>query len=317
MFKNILVPLDGSEAAECALSHAISIARPLKANIHLLQVLNPRGGFAPPPQTVSFHDPDRAEFYLAQIVDRVRDEGIPARTAISYGGLLDQIIRYAATLQADLIVAPTQGQAGMQGILLGSLAEQIARRAPCPVLLISCKLPCNYIYRKILVPLDGTAQSESVLPYANELALIQGAQLVLVHAMQPPFQRLPLYDDKVSESRIENVALLGREHKQAEYLDADYLDTIAEQIRVSGAHVENFCRAGEPDKVIEACVHLAKPDLLMMATHCRTLVGQVLFGSVSHTLLHHVNIPLMLYHIPQRTTAIEAEHMSKAFSIEN
>ncbi len=138
--KRILVPMDFSECAKKALQYAIPLAKEHKAAITLLYVV------APPPYvggefgvTDYQFDPTaraNAEKELAKlVVDEVRGE-ISADTLVCAGAPALEILNAAKELAADLIVISTHGHTGLTHVFLGSVAEDVVRRAPCPVLVV-------------------------------------------------------------------------------------------------------------------------------------------------------------------------------------
>ena len=138
--KKILVPVDFSECAKKALRYAIPLAKEHGAAITLLYVVPPNqalgeyGGIA----YTSMEAEMRAsgEKQLAQLVrDEVGCE-VPAATIVRKGSPALEIVDAATSLAADLIVISTHGRTGLKHVFLGSVAEHVMRRAPCPVLVV-------------------------------------------------------------------------------------------------------------------------------------------------------------------------------------
>lgn len=141
MFKTILVPLDGSEFAEHALTYAEDLARKYGAELLLVRVcyapvavLSP-GDMATLPAPPNWEE-DAARAYLARMAERVSADGLTCRTVALIGDPAEGVIETSAEQQADLIVVTSHGRSGFKRFLMGSVAERIARHAPCPVLII-------------------------------------------------------------------------------------------------------------------------------------------------------------------------------------
>ncbi|MCS7088953.1 MAG: universal stress protein [Thermoflexales bacterium] len=139
MFRRILVPLDGSTFSELALSYARALALCSEGEIVLVRVDEtyepPVGVFVPVtvlPEAVTLNVGE----YLQQHEMRLRQAGIRASSAVLEGRVADAIVRHAREVGADVIVMCTHGRSGLQRVLLGSVAEQVVKRAPCPVMLI-------------------------------------------------------------------------------------------------------------------------------------------------------------------------------------
>jgi universal stress protein A len=147
--RSILAPTDFSQHAEGAVRYACGLAERFGATLHLLHVLPdvivPVG---PDPALITSVPP---EYYVeTQAQSREALEHViqpdwpqPPNVVheVGWGDPVDGIVRYAAEHQVDLIVLATHGRTGLSHVLLGSVAEQIVREAPCPVLTIRDRSP--------------------------------------------------------------------------------------------------------------------------------------------------------------------------------
>jgi universal stress protein A len=138
--KKILVPIDFSDCSKKALQYAVPLAKEHKAAITLLYVvptnyaLGEYGGIDYASIEAEMHV--SGDKKLAQLaVDEVRDE-VPADPIVRTGSPALEIISMAKSLSADLIVISTHGRTGLKHVLMGSVAEDVVRRAPCPVLVV-------------------------------------------------------------------------------------------------------------------------------------------------------------------------------------
>ena len=150
MYEKILVPFDGSPTSEQALKEAAGLALKLGAQVRLLHIIDPLThavGFVRPEVYRSDFLPAAmkgAEAMLRKACEQLTAQGIQAETR-----LLENLDAQVATLVIDearqwgagLIVLGTQGRRGLTRMFLGSDAEQIARTAPVPVLLV--RLPAQ------------------------------------------------------------------------------------------------------------------------------------------------------------------------------
>ena len=132
----ILVPVDFSEPSEVALSHAHSLATALGATItvcHVGETLNPDWFF----DTALLEREliKQAQKQLSKLVEKYC-EGMKVRTELRFGHPVETIVLAAQKLKADVIVVGTHGRTGVKHALLGSVAERVARQAPCPVLIV-------------------------------------------------------------------------------------------------------------------------------------------------------------------------------------
>ena len=139
--RTILVGTDFSDCSDLALAQAVDIAAPLGATLHLVHAIAippigiPEAGVAYGSMNVEA----AAEIAQAAIdarADRNRDRVTLAPTCVEIGDPRDVIENVARRIEADLIVIGTHGRRGIRRMLLGSVAEEVARTAPCPVLIV-------------------------------------------------------------------------------------------------------------------------------------------------------------------------------------
>jgi nucleotide-binding universal stress UspA family protein len=143
-FTKILVPLDGSEFAECALGPALAIAQPMEAELVLFRVAQPI------PRTQALASmPDvyadvvaaayrEAEHYLLEIKERLGYPRLSVEHRAGEDGVARQILDFAATSGVDLVVMSSHGRTGVRRWMYGSIAEKILHGCSCSTLIIHC-----------------------------------------------------------------------------------------------------------------------------------------------------------------------------------
>ena len=145
MYKTLLVPLDGSATAQLALDEALVLARLSGATVQLLHIVDAMEhitGFEPPAVHIGDIRPRflrAGQQILEQAAALLQAQGVAVHTTLleSRGERVSELIAAQATrLGADLIVLGTHGRRGVDRLLIGSDAEQLARIAPVPVLLV-------------------------------------------------------------------------------------------------------------------------------------------------------------------------------------
>ena len=137
------------------------------------------------------------------------------------------------------------------------------------------------MYQRILVPLDGSERAEQVLPHVRELAHRFQAKVILVRVVEPPdlVDDIFLYQQETERRAEEATEYLGRlrEDFQSEGIEAE--------IRVTyGPIVRKILEAADADEV----------NLIAMASHGRTGLARVFYGSVAAGVLHSADRPLLL-----------------------
>lgn len=141
MYSKILVPLDGSPYSEKALEHASELARGTGAEIIILEAVQdslaavPEARYRVPVSQV-YSSAIRGRKYLEGLARRIREDGESVRWNVREGDPKDTILSFAQRENVDLIVMSTHGHEGLTRRLLGCLAEKIALKTRCPVLLV-------------------------------------------------------------------------------------------------------------------------------------------------------------------------------------
>lgn len=144
MYKRILVPIDGSPAADRGLTEAIDLAKDQHAEIRLLHVVNEWLLVAPDASGANLGDVVRGmredgDRLLDAAEARVRGAGVPVNTVLieeTGSQIGESILQQAADWPADLIVCGTHGRRGVRRLLMGSDAEYVVRHTQLPVLLL-------------------------------------------------------------------------------------------------------------------------------------------------------------------------------------
>ncbi len=143
------------------------------------------------------------------------------------------------------------------------------------------------MYKKILVPLDGSPLAEAVLPHAQALAKSEGAEIVLLRVAVTPDPNL-FHRDSTAEGRQITDAI----EKEA----LDYMKIEVAKLQNEGAKVTAITRDGTiPDTILEVAEE-THADVIAMSTHGRTGIQRLLMGSVAEDVVHDSHIPVMLIH---------------------
>jgi nucleotide-binding universal stress UspA family protein len=145
--QTIMHPTDFSERSEYAFRLACSLARDHGARLIVLHVV-------PPPQSVGYDEmpltPPLSPDYKGQLEDKLRQfQSVDPKLRIDWrleeGFAADEILGTAQEAKADLIVMGTHGRTGLGRLLMGSVAEQVVRKAACPVLTVKAPLPVKML----------------------------------------------------------------------------------------------------------------------------------------------------------------------------
>jgi nucleotide-binding universal stress UspA family protein len=136
--KRILVPTDFSPTSAAALSYGIALARAFDAKLLLLHVPEHPGVAAEAEYPIGIYETmkNAANQRLGELLTRDQTLELDHEFAMRIGDAPDEIVRFAAERDIDLIVMGTHGREGVARVLMGSVAETVVRRANCPVLTV-------------------------------------------------------------------------------------------------------------------------------------------------------------------------------------
>ena len=147
------------------------------------------------------------------------------------------------------------------------------------------------MYRRALVPLDGSAVAEGIVPFVLEIAGPLDLEVTLLRVLVPT---PPVVVEGSSYVVVDD---LEKHQVEAEA----YLAEIAAELRARGVRTKSVVRRGEPVAAILNGAREADADLIAMTTHGRSGFGRLLFGSVAEAVLRHSPVPVLL----MRQTAAE------------
>jgi nucleotide-binding universal stress UspA family protein len=296
MFKNILVPLDGSALAAGALPFAKRLARAGGARLFVVRAYLPADDALllrveyPELSAAERADADRetatAEFQSA--VDELRADGLVVEDHFIEGEAAEIIFDTAKVTRANLIVMSTHGRGGLGRVWYGSVADEVLRRVPVPVLLVPAG--CTQVWsdaqpERVLVPLDGSSLAAEALRPARDLAAALSGEMLLLAVVEPiaasPYQ----YLEAIAEVE-------GAQAAQAE----QYLAKVSAELRSSAAPpVSTRIVHGDPAEHICAVARAAGVGAIAMASHGRTGVARLLLGSATNRTLQHSTVPVLVY----------------------
>jgi nucleotide-binding universal stress UspA family protein len=135
--ERVLVPLDGSDLAESAVTTAGEMARPGIATLILIRAAEAHTFPGVDPTDAQVQVVREAETYLAAMAERLKQQGITkVETSVWYGPAAGAIVDAARARKADLIVMTTHGRGGLGRLILGSVAESVLRGTTTPILLL-------------------------------------------------------------------------------------------------------------------------------------------------------------------------------------
>jgi nucleotide-binding universal stress UspA family protein len=306
MAQRLLVPLDGSELAESAIPWAQELAERLSATMELVRIVLPdlasegldaeialSHHLAEPtlPDTVApSHEAEEMHLRKAEIaLEHVRDVrkwSGSVDVVVLQGEPATEIVHYAERSGATLIVMATHARSGPLRALLGSIAGEVIDGSHVPVLVIRPGLPPeSHLLTRVLVPLDGSALSDAILPVVTPLARQLGWTLVLFSVADPPPPTVSIQGATIPLGHVPTVP-------PAQIME--HLDRVAAGLRETAVEVETRVASGDPAHAITQAIREAEADLVAMSTHGRRGLERWVRGSVTDAVLHHAEVPVLV-----------------------
>ncbi|MBI3756814.1 MAG: universal stress protein [Deltaproteobacteria bacterium] len=297
MLEHILVGLDGSPLAESILAYVGALAKDIGAQVTLLHVV---------PVSPSLRSGDSSRFlgplieqeetqaygYLRGVTQQLIAAGLKVQSRVMVGDAATEIVRTAQHEKVDFIALATHGRSGLQRWVYGSVAEKVLHTTRTPLLLVRpseehAQLPSHVT--RIVVPLDGSPLAETVLPIAEALAAQCKIPLVLLRVIEI-----------VSLTFVDPMGMAGVNYQalsESFQETADtYVNELAAKVRERGMTVETATPLGTPADKIVGYSHDHPGSLVVMATHGRSGVAEVILGSVARRVVQHGDTPTLMVH---------------------
>jgi nucleotide-binding universal stress UspA family protein len=286
MPKTILAATDFSKPAERASDFARDLSRRFQAQLHLVHV------------TVILEDPHLEEKHRHRMEELVASGDDARRRDLESGsehqpglevtphmvrGLApaEVIVETASNLGCELIVMGTHGRRGLPHLLLGSVAERVVRTSAVPVLTVRGDADIELQGTpRILVPHDFSEASTAAVRRAAAWADALGAEITLLHVVEPVVYPEFYSVDVLSDDLMER--LVERSERALAAAAEEILGTVRTQVEV-GRAANTIVDFADPDRF----------DLVIMATRGLSGLEQALLGSVAESVLRRCRVPML------------------------
>lgn len=140
------------------------------------------------------------------------------------------------------------------------------------------------MYKRALVPLDGSPEAEAIIPFLLEIAGPLDMSVILLRVLEP-----------IPPSVVEGTRHVTLDDVETRTRDAEeYLAPVAIMLRGRGVDARPIVRRGDPATEIVSAARTEKADMIAMTTHGRSGLGRLLFGSVAEAVLRGADIPVFL-----------------------
>ncbi len=292
-FKHILCPVDLSKASERPLAYAAALARWYDAALTILHVVPT---FDPITVQSSTIDGPIQTIYPVSREDVMRDlrnladsagAGLPdVNFSAEAGDPIRTIVDQAVAIPADLVVMGTHGRSGFERFVIGSVAERVLRKAPCPVLTVPPHVaegpPDEVRFKHILCPVDFSPASLQAFGFAVDLARQADGRVTVLHTIEW------LAEEEPREYAHFNVP----EYRKHLLADADArLKALVAGESQTWAAIEEVVVLGRAHREILRAADTA--DLIVMGTQGRGGLGLSLFGSTTQQVVRAAACPVL------------------------
>lgn len=294
-FTRILCPTDLSPASVPALKYGGAFATWYDAPLTLLHVVPTFDAIQVPPSTlgeaVQVVYPSTRDEIVAALRDQTAAAGIDAvrpDLLAEAGDPVATIVNQALALGADLIIAGTHGRSGISRLLHGSVAEDLLREAPCPVLTVPPPVttaPLDEVrFGRILCAVDFSPASLQALGFALDLARQADGVVTVMHALEW------LADDEPRTTAHFNVA-----EYRAHLLDdaRQRLEALVAGEPRTWCTIETLAVAGRGYREILRAATDRQSDLIVMGAQGRGGIGLAMLGSATQQVVRAATCPVL------------------------
>ncbi len=304
MYRNVLVPLDGSPFSEHALPLAVDVARQGGGTVQLTHVRLPVSSiYSEAPLFIAdeiennLTERERARWqeYLEDVAVRIRKAapGVTVTTSLQEGEAAETLQKQAEVTGADLVVMTTHARGALGRLWLGSVADELLRHLPIPLLLArpaagAPDLSGQALPKLIIVPLDGNPLAEQMVRPAAELAKLSHAGLTLLRVIKPlavltPPQSAGASLGQMASELVERLRSTQEELRKEAHT---YLERVAIPLRAEGLHV--LTRVSMEEQPAIGVLHEAEAQhagIIALATHGRRGLTRLVLGSVADKVI--------------------------------
>jgi nucleotide-binding universal stress UspA family protein len=293
-FKQVLCPIDLSEASVRPLAYAAASARWYDARLTVLHIVPT---FDPMQVHTGFEDPIRIVYPMSreEVIGNVRRVleaagiGSSDATPMAEAGedVPAAIVDQAVARAADLLVMGTHGRSGFNRLLLGSVTEEVLHKAPCPVLTVPphapATAPAHVAFKHILCALDFSPASMQALGFALDLGRQGDGRVTVLHVIEWLAEHEP-------RTYVHFNVPEYRRHLNEEAHER--LRAVVAESRTQ-TKVEDLVSTGRAYRAILETATKTKADLIVMGAQGHGGLGLALFGSTTQQVVRAAECPVL------------------------
>ena len=277
MYERILVPLDGSKFAEQVFPPVVELARVFGSEVVLVEVCElEESEFG---HACRLYINNEAE----QLKKSLQGSAATVRTTVLEGKAAEQILSYAEKSDINLIIISSHGRSGIAPWSLGGTASKVLHRVGVPLIIVRAQETPEEstkvaLFRRILVPLDGSEKSAAILPYITELTNKLECEVVLLRVVE-------MGKHVHTIGGLNYIPYKDQDIDKAETSAQRYLDEVAFQFTKTKATVRSEVRVGDAAREIIRLAAETGCSLIAMSSHGYSGIEAWVHGSVTGKIL--------------------------------
>lgn len=290
MVRIIMVPLDGSSLADHAIEPAAALAAHHGARLLFVTVNEQRA----PTEELDRAERESLATHLAELRARTAEQwriDVDATTLDADGRIAERLAKFALAQRVELIVMTTHGRGAAGRAWFGSVADHLIRAAHCPVLLIRRTSGESHAgFRRILIPLDGTAEAEAALSDAR-IVESSGSELLLLRVIVPVIA----FGATSGRGMTLSGGVLETQRSEADR----HVTSLAARLQAEGRSARGIAVTDtSPAAAILEAAEEQRPDVIVMAGSRRSGADRFLLGSVMDKVIRQATAPVLIRRSP-------------------
>jgi nucleotide-binding universal stress UspA family protein len=284
----VIACIDRSHMDVPVVAHAAAVAGSLHCTLVLAQVLEPATYADGPQDPVSWgvrRHKCRERFDWVSTQNRFER---PPEQVLLEGRAAEELAHWVDGKDGAFLALATRAQGAVPASGLGNTARRLLDYAPASLLLVPPSASATPLYRRIMVPLDGSCRAESVLPTVVMMARDGHAEILLVHIVpEPQFTQI---------GPLEPEAILLRDKviQRNEQVARTYMERVLRHIRSSGVDARSIIVHGDARERLQHIALDEGADLLIMATHGQSGRADMSCGTIASFLADHAMMPMLI-----------------------
>jgi len=286
MYERILVPLDGSKFAEQVFPAVVELARAFGSEVVLVEVCGLEESEYG--QACQLYIDNKAE----QLRNNLEGSAASVRTVVLEGKAAEKILDYAEKSDISLIIISSHGRSGIMPWSLGGTASKMLHKVGVPLIIIRTRETSEEsatvgLFSRILVPLDGSERSATVLPYVTELTRKLESEVILLQVVEPGKHVHTI-------GGLDYVLFEDRDMDLMKTRAQTYLDEVSSRFAGTKATVRTEVKVDDAPREIVEFATETNCSLIAMSSHGHSGIEAWIYGSVTYKILQAGKQSVML-----------------------